>query len=599
MNPVARRLLRETRAARIPLALSALLGVVAALLVVAQAVLLARVVDRVFLHGASLGAVGSTLIALAVVVALRGVAAGAFEAVGRCGALAVMSELRGRLAERLASARASGLPGERAGELATAVVQGVEALEAFFARYLPQVILSALVPIAVLAWVIPHDLAAGLILAVTVPLVVVFMILVGLKASADVRQRERTLNQLGAHFVDVVRGLRTLRAFGREHAQETTLADIGDRYRRETLRTLRVAFLSAFVLEGLAMLGTALVAATVGIQLAGSHLTLATGLAVLLLAPELYAPLRAMGAQHHASADGLVAAERIFTVLDTHGPAPCEARTVAPTAKRHRSRRPAPHAAGVAATLANPTPARHAVELRDVAFSYAGVPVLDGLSLTLRPGELVALVGASGVGKSTLARLLLRLVEPYAGAISCGGVDLREIDADRWRERVAWAPQRGRLFRGTIAENLRLGARDASDAALWTALEATDAAMFVCALPEGLKTRVGDGGRVFSAGQTQRLVVARALVRDAPLLLLDEPTASLDEATAGRVADGVLAAARGRTTLLITHDPDLARRADRIIELRGPSDPLRFPPRWTGTTHAAARPATARVVEAA
>ncbi len=548
MDPVARRLLRETRAARRPLAFAGVAGGAGAALVVAQAVLLARVVDRVFLHGAGLAQVGATLVALAGVVVARGAVAGAFDAAGRLGALAVMSELRGRLAARLVESRPSGLPGERAGELATSAVQGVEALEAFFARYLPQVVLSVMVPVAVLAWVVPHDVAAGVILAVTVPLVIVFMVLVGLKARDDVHRRERTLALLGAHFVDVVRGLRTLRAFGRESAQEATLAAIGDRYRRETMGTLRVAFLSAFVLEALAMLGTALVAATVAIQLAGGHLTLAVGLAVLLLAPELYAPLRAMGQQHHASADGLAAAGRIFAVLDAPSAvaAPVHPRVV-------------------------PDPAASRVVVDDVSFTHPGAsaPTLDHVSLVLAPGELVAVVGPSGAGKSTLARLLLRLADPEAGTVSCGGVDLRDIEADAWRTQVAWAPQRGRLFRGTIGDNLRLGARDAPDAALWAALDGADAARFVRALPERLSTRVGDGGRALSAGQVQRLVVARALVRDAPLLLLDEPTASLDGITAARLADGVLAAGEGRTTLLITHDPALAARADRVVELRG------------------------------
>jgi thiol reductant ABC exporter CydD subunit len=547
MEPVARRLLRDTRAARRPLAVSGLVGAVGAVLVVGQAVLLARIVAHVFIGGQSLGDVRGDLITLAAVVAGRGVVAGLFDAVGRFGALRVMSELRERLARRMLVSRPTGLPGERAGELTTAVVQGVDALEAFFARYLPQVMLSALVPIAVLAWVLPHDAAAGLILAVTIPLVPLFMALVGLKARDDVRKRERTLALLGSHFLDVVRGLRTLRAFGREQAQEETLARVGDRYRRETMRTLRVAFLSAFVLELLAMLGTALVAATVGIQLAQGHLELSVGLAVLLLAPELYAPLRSMGQQHHASADGLAAAERIFDVLD----AP---ETVS-----------APSHPRIA-----PDPGRTPVVVEAVTVTYPGrsEAALEGASLCLAPGELLALVGPSGAGKSTLATLLLRLADPDAGAVRCGGIDLREVDADAWRAQVSWAPQRGRLFAGTVAENLRLGAPDATDAELEAALAAVDALGLVAELPEGLETRLGDGGRALSAGQAQRLVVARALVRRAPLLVLDEPTASLDGPTAERVADGVLAAARGRTTLLITHDPALAARADRVVELR-------------------------------
>jgi len=546
MERVDRRLLRESRAARRPLAVAGVLGVAGAALVLAQAVLLARVVDRLFLGGATPAAVTGLLLALAGAVALRGLVAGGFELAGRRAALGVMSELRARLARRLLVARPDGLPGRRAGELATAAVQGVDALEAFFARYLPQVVLSAIMPVAILAWVLPHDLAAGIVLAITVPLVPLFMVLVGLKARDDVRRRERTLALLGSHFLDVVRGLRTLRAFNREAAQETTLATVGDRYRRETMRTLRVAFLSAFVLEALAMLGTALVAATVGIQLAQGELGLSTGLAVLLLAPELYAPLRSMGQQHHASADGLAAAERIFAVLDA----------------------PATVSTGRWDRIA-PDPSRTAVRLEGAGLTHPGrgEAALAAVDLALAPGEIVAIVGPSGAGKSTLASLLLRLADPDEGRVVCGGVDLREVDPDGWRARVSWAPQRGRLFAGTVAENLRLGAPEAGEDELWAALDAAAARDVVEALDDGLQTRVGDGGRALSAGQVQRLVLARALVRRAPLLVLDEPTASLDEPTAARVADGLLAAARGRTTLLITHDPRLAARADRVVEL--------------------------------
>jgi thiol reductant ABC exporter CydD subunit len=557
---VDRRLLRETRAARFPVAATGALGVVAAALVVAQAVLLARVVARVFLDGASVADVGGSLVALACVVVARGLVSGAFELTGRLGALRVMSELRARLARALLVSRPTGLPGTRAGELAGAVVQGVDALEAFFARYLPQVVLSAVVPIAVLAWVLPHDLPAGLILLVTLPLVPVFMILLGLRAQDDVAARERTLTLLGSHFLDVVRGLRTLRAFGREEAVAQTLGEVGERYRRETLATLRVAFLSALVLELLAMIGTALVAATVGIQLAQGHLGLSSGLAVLLLAPELYAPLRAMGAQHHAAADGMASAQRIFAVLD----APA---TVAP----------------VRFPRVPPDPARSAIVLDGVSFAYAGVDgpagggggaggaggrlVLDEASLTLAPGEIVALVGPSGAGKSTLGTLLLRLADPVAGEVRCGGVDIAELDPDAWRALVAWAPQRGRLFAGTIADNLRLGSPDADESLLWAALAVADAEELVRELPEGLATRVGGGGRTLSAGQTQRLVLARALVRVVPLLILDEPTASLDADSAARVAASLPDAVRGCTTLLITHDLGLAARADRVVEL--------------------------------
>lgn len=539
---IDRRLLRETRAARRPLAASAVLGAGSAVLIVAQAVVLASVVDRAFLHGAALADVDGRLVALAGVVAARGMLAGAFELTGRLGALRVMSELRARLARSLLNSRPSGLPGERSGELAAATVGGVEALEAFFGRYLPQVVLSAIVPFAVLGWVLAHDLAAGIVLAIAVPLVPVFMVLVGLRSRDATRERQTALNLLGAHFLDVVRGLATLRAFGREHVQEATLATVGERLRVETMRTLHVAFLSAFVLELLAMLGTALVAATVGIQLAQGHVGLSVGLAVLLLAPELFIPLRAMGQQFHAASDGLAGAERIFAVLDRDE-----------AAKADRGSTDAPD------------PADGDIVFDGVDFVYPGrpEPVLRGASLVVAPGERVALVAPSGAGKSTLAALLLRLAEPQAGAIRCAGIDLAGVDADAWRSRIAWAPQRGHLVAGTLAENVALGAPGADDAAVHQALRAAAGEELV----DLLHTRIGDGGRTLSAGQAQRVVLARALARQAPLLVLDEPTAHLDDAAARRVADALFAPGGGPTMLVITHDEALAARADRAVRL--------------------------------
>lgn len=437
--------------------------------------------------------------------------------------------------------------GERSGELATAAVQGVDALEGWFARYLPQLLLSAVVPLAVIAFVLVHDTAAAIVLAVTVPVLIVFMVLIGLTARQSVRGRWRALALLGAHFADVVRGMQTLRAHVRAGAQAKAIADISDRYRRATMATLRIAFLSALVLELVAMLGTAIVAATVGLQLVAGDLALHAGLAVLILAPELYAPLRSVGQQFHASADGLASAERIFAFLD-------EPATVAAPAQ----------------PLPAPDPATAAVELRDVTFAYpgGGPDVLRGLSLRLAPGETVAVVGPSGEGKSTIAALLLRLADPAAGAVTCGATDLRDVDPGAWRRRVAWMPQRPLIVAGSVAENIALGAPDATRREIARACARARADAFVEGLPAGLDTRIGDGGRPLSAGQAQRIALARVLLRDAPLLVLDEPTAHLDAQTAAEIDAAIADAARGRTTLLVVHRRELAERADRVLELR-------------------------------
>ena len=556
-RPLQRRLLSETRAARPHVILACLLGVAAAVLIVAQAALLAYVIDRAAGAGASVSSLTPQLIALAAVLLARAGVSGAFELSGRLGATRVMSELRGRLARQLLVVCPDGRPAEmRTGDLAAAAVQGVDALESWFAGYLPQLVLAAVVPVAVLGWVLAIDPIPGAILVLTVPILIVFMVLIGRGAQAQTRARWQALALLSAHFLDVVRGLPTLIAHRREHAQADTLGQVGERYRHETIATLRIAFLSAFVLELCAMIGTALVAATIGVQLVDGALSLQVGLTVLLLAPELYGPLRGLGQQYHSGSEGLAAAERIFAVLDR------------PPALRPVIARPAGAEPVAAAT---PDPARVPIRLAGVTYEYPQRPgaALSGLDLELAPGEITALVGPSGAGKSTVARLLLRLADPTAGTVSCGGVDLRTLDPERWRAQVAWVPQRAQLFAGTVADNIRLGAPDATDVQMRRAAAMAGASALIDTLPDGMATVLGEGsGRRLSAGQTRRISLARAFLRaDARLLILDEPTAHLDERGAHDLAGAIARLARGRTTLLIVHHPALAARAHRVVQI--------------------------------
>ncbi len=591
---IDRRLLRESRAARAQLWLAAGLGVAMAAVVVAQAALLAHVIASAAVHHTALtpaetgmpatgrrppASVTGSLVALAAVVAARALLAGAFETSGRIGATRVMSELRGRLAEQLLVRSPMSRIDDRTGELAAAAVQGVDALEAYFAGYLPQLVLAAAVPAAILLWVAPVDAIAAGVLALTIPLLIVFMILVGSGARARARSRWRALALLSGHFLDVVRGLATLRAFRREAAQAQTIERVSERYRVETMGTLRVAFLSALVLELCAMIGTALVAVTIGLQLDGGHLSLEAGLTVLLLAPELYGPLRAVGQQFHASTDGMAAAERIFAVLDAPPalavahPAAVPTGASSPTSAASPAIEAPIHVppANLAPTSGGrvPDPALEPLRFEAVSFAYPdrGEPVLSGLDLELRPGATTALVGPTGVGKSTVAALALRLADPSGGRVSCGGRDLREIAPEAWRAQVAWVPQRTRLFADTIARNIALAVPDAARERILAAAVAAGLEELLSQLPGGLETRVGEGGRGLSAGQTQRVGLARAFLRDAPLVVLDEPTAHLDADTAAAVGDAIARLAEGRTTLLIAHDATLAARAERTVTL--------------------------------
>jgi thiol reductant ABC exporter CydD subunit len=561
MKRTDRRLLHETRPGRTQLRVGGALGLATAAAVIAQAALAARLITGAAVHHQTLAQLSPPLAALAGVIALRALLGGAFEFSGRIGATQVMTELRGRLAEHLLVRSPVPRQGERTGELAAAVVQGVESLEAYFAGYLPQLILATAVPLAVLAWVVPLDPVAAGVLALSIPLLIVFMVLIGKGAQAQAQARWRSLALLSGHFLDVVRGLQTLRAHGREAAQADTIEQVGERYRAETMSTLRIAFLSALVLELCAMIGTAFVAATIGIQLDGGHLTLQAGLTVLLLCPELYGPLRAVGQQFHASTDGLAAAERIFAVLDQ------PATLTVSQSKRLR----ATHV---------PDPGTLPVHFESVSFAYPDRDerVLSNFDLVLEPGLAIALVGRSGAGKSTVAALALRLFDPISGQITCGGADLREIDPYAWRRQVSWVPQRARLFAGTIADNIALGAPDAAREAILAAAAEAGLEELLAQLPHGLDTRVGDGGRGLSAGQAQRIALGRAFLRNAPLVVLDEPTAHLDRDTAEAVGEAIERLAAGRTTLLIAHAASLVAHADRIVEMSDPRAIARDPP---------------------
>ncbi len=546
MRALDPRLVRRARAVRVVLAIDIALGLAATLLVLVQATAFGTVVARAF-AGSPLSGVGAALVVFALAFAGRAVLAWALEVAGRRASTAVLSELRLSLAtERLRNAPAA-LDGLETAEVAAASVAGVDPLAAYFGRYLPQLVLACIAPVVILAWVATIDVTSALVMLATLPLVPVFMWLIGRFTEERTRERWHALRLLSTHYLDVVRGLPTLRAFNRSRAQEQAIAETSERYRRTTMGTLRVGFLSGSVLELAATLGVALVAVTVGVRLDDGGLGLQAGLVVLMLAPELYLPLRQLGASFHTSADGLAVAERILALLDDDE-APARART-----------------------RSAPSPAQTAVRFRGVSFAYPAREgaVLDELELTIDPGETLAVVGESGAGKSTLAALLLGLAQPTAGSIEVGGVDLADCRLDEWRSLLAWVPQRPTIFRGTVADNIRLGRPDATDAEVRAAAVRSGAAAFTSRLADGYDTLVGDGGRVLSAGEQRRLALARALVRDAALVVLDEPTADLDPESAALVARAIEELHGAATILLIAHRPELAARADRAVRLAG------------------------------
>jgi ATP-binding cassette subfamily C protein CydD len=533
VRPVDPRLLRRARAARVFLAGSVLIGVATGLLVVVQAVLLARGITDVVLRDAGVERVAW---GLAAVVAARAALVWLQEVVAQRAAAAVKSTLRRQVLEHSLKLGPTWLSGERSSALTTLLTKGLDDLDPYFARYLPQLVLAATVPAGVVGWMATGDLIAAGTVLVTLPLIPIFMALVGWATQAHSRRRQHALAVLAHHFADVVSGLPTLKLFGRAKAQASAVRRVTDRHRVASMASLRLAFLSSFVLELLASISVALVAVGVGLRLVDGRLGLETALLVLILAPEAYLPLRQVGAQFHASADGVAAAEEVFRVLETPLPMQGE-RTDVPDL--------------------SVTP----LHLHDVTVRYPGraAAAVEGFDLELWPGEVVALTGPSGVGKSTVLAAVLGFVAPERGVIVAGGSAADEFEAGLWRRQFAWVPQRPGLRLGTIAENVRLGRPEATDEQVRDALAAAGASELDPA------TSVGEQGQLLSGGERRRVALARALVTDAPVLLLDEPTAGLDADTEAAVISNLRAT--GRTVLMVAHRPALIAAADRVVEV--------------------------------
>jgi ATP-binding cassette subfamily C protein CydCD len=544
-GPLDPRLLQYTRSTRRFLILAVVIGGATALLLIAQAWLLATVVAGAFVDHRGLTSLRGPLGALALVIAGRAVLAWAGERAAHRSSASAKSDLRRAASARVAALGPAGLERRNVGSLGVLLTSGIDALDGYFSRYLPQLFLAVIVPVAVIAVVAGADWVSAVLIAVSLPLIPIFMALVGATTRDRTAARLRSLQRLAGHFLDVVAGLPTLKVFGRAKAQARSIADVTDRYRSATMATLRLTFLSSLVLELLATVSVALVAVAVGLRLLAGDMSFHDALFVLVLAPEAYLPLRALGANYHASADGLAAAQEVFTLLE----APADGPVGGTTSARDTS-----------------------VRISGLAVTYPGrqVPALEYTDLVVAPGETVALTGPSGCGKSTVLAVILGLREPDAGTVTLGGVALADLDLAEWRRHLAWVPQRPHLYARSVADNVRLGTPNASDAAVAAALDAAGLTEVVRRLPQGVDTRLGEGGAGLSAGERQRVSLARAFVRDAPLLLLDEPTASLDGKTEADVLVAVRRLVSGRTTLIVAHRPALAALADRVVELPAP-----------------------------
>lgn len=566
MKPLDPRLLHHARAVRGLLAGSVVLGVLAAVATLTQAVLLAELLVRVVLRGAGLAELTRPLVLLGVVVVVRAAISWAAEELARRSAHTVTAQLRRALLVKVLELGPRWSGRQRRGDLAVLATTGLDGLEPYAARYLPTLVLAAVVPPLVVAFLLVEDPLSAANVLLTLPLVPLFMALVGWHTQRATAERHRSLELLAGHFLDVVAGLPTLKVFGRARVQAEAVRRTTSEYRRTTMVTLRVAFLSSLVLELVATLSVALVAVSVGLRLVDGALDLRTGLAVLIVVGEAYLPLRAVGAQFHASTDGLTAAERVLAVLEVPTPV-VGTRTVVPS--------PA-----LAPLVLHGVRVRYDIKPQDIepGDTEAGDGRGDALhcpDLVVRPGRVTVVLGASGTGKTTLLLVLAGLLRPDDGSVrvgrssTVGGVDLSEVDPATWRARTGFQGQQPRLVAGTVRDNVLLGNPGATDAQVWTALRLAVADEFVVDLDQV----VGERGGLLSAGQRQRVALARALLRNAELLLLDEPTSALDADTERRVLDGILEHARGRTVVIASHRPALLAIADEVVELAPARDP--------------------------
>ena len=546
-------LFHQATSARGWIALTAAQGVATGLLLIAQAALVAGIIHGAFIEARPRALLATHFGFLIAVVGLRALLAWGREVTGFKAGARVRSEVRRKLLERLFKAGPALTRRQAGGALSSSVMEQVEALHNFYAFFLPQLALAVLVPLAILIAIFPVSWTAGVILLFTAPLIPLFMILVGMGAESISQKNFQALSRLSAQFLDLLRGLPSLKQFDRAQAAAAKVAVVSEDYRRHTMQVLRVAFLSSAVLEFFSSVSIALVAVYLGTSYLGYlnfgtygvPLSLADGLFILILAPDYFLPLRELGTHYHARAEAAGAAEEILKVLAGPSAAP----------KELGARNPAPRAV--------------TIRFRDVHLDLddGRRRVLDGLSFTLAPGEQVTLVGASGAGKTTILNLLLGFHQPDGGELLIGDRPLADLNIDAWRRQLAWIGQQPALFHGSLRENIRLGRPDAEDDAVARAARAARVTAFSRRLPNGLDSMIGEMGANLSRGQAQRVALARAFLKDAPLLLLDEPTAGLDLQNERLVLEALQALCRDRTVLMVSHRLASIQAADRILVL--------------------------------
>jgi ATP-binding cassette subfamily C protein CydD len=527
------------------LMLAVALGTLSGWLLILQAGCLAKAISEVIIHQRHLTEVLPWLWGLLIIIIARAALAWASERTAHNAAQRVKQHLRERLYKKLCQLGPGWLNEQSTGDLVNTLSDGIEALEAYYARFLPAISLMALVPLSILVFVFPIDWISGLVMLGTAPLIPFFMILIGKGAEQRNQQQWRQLAKMSAYFLDTIQGLTNLKLFNASRREASMIAKISDDYRHATLSVLRIAFLSSFALEFFSTVSIAIVAVLIGFRLFYAELDFLYGFFVLLLAPEFYLPLRNMGTHYHARMDAIGAAENMLNILN------------APLPHAHRPQK----TSQLMATSIG-------LHLSKIGFTYPdGRRALQNLELGVKAREHIAIVGPSGAGKSTLLNLLLGFQSPDEGSIFVNDTPLAHFDLAQWRRQVAWVPQRAHLFYSSLADNIRLARPDASQDEIELAARSAHIHDFIQTLPQGYDTLVGEGGQVLSGGQIQRIALARAFIKDTPLVLLDEATAHLDLESERLIQQAIETLAKGRTLIMVAHRLQTVLKMPRILVL--------------------------------
>ena len=553
---LSRKLIAQLKHAKSPFLCTVLSASLLSLTVVFQAYVLARIIDAAFLDRAALSDLGLHLTGFVLLSGLRFLWEWLENRSASTIACIIKQQLRHQLTDHLTCLAPAEHKHDQTGELVNTTSQGIDALEPYFSEYLPQLMLALLIPVLILCVVFPLDWISGVIFLVTAPLIPLFMVLIGDSAQRATHKQWTVLSRMSAFFLDVIQGIVTLKTLGRSRDYGQRIAAISHEFRRTTLKGLRIAFLSALTLEMLATISTAIVAVGIGLRLLHGHIDFLNGLFILILAPEFYQPLRQLGARFHAGMEGFAASQRIFALLD-------------------RPQRQEPPAIVSPVTFSESD-----IRFDNVGFQYpdAPAPVLSQVSFALSPGQKVVLVGPSGSGKTTLCKLFLKLLDGQQGHIRIGDHDLNDIPMSQWQQQIAWVSQHPTLFHASVRDNLRLAQPDASDQDLQDATQKAHLHDFLAGLPAGYDTVIGEQGARFSGGQAQRLALARAFLKDAPLLVLDEPTSNLDPHCEQQILNAIDALARDKTVLIIAHRLNTLKHADLILSFSrdGRVEPVTF-----------------------